>query len=752
MIWNDIKKNKLMSFTIVMFMTVVACMFALTIQLSVYLLGSVQNLMSAAQTPDFLQMHAGELHLQELQDFAEQQKDVEHFQVSRFLNLYNGDVYLNGQSLIDNTQDNGLSTQNEKFDFLFDMNQQKPVVAKGQIYVPVCYMQQYELQPGMQMRIGAYTFEIAGFIRDAQMNSMMASSKRFLVCEEDYEAMQALGTEEYLIEFLLREQADTQAFATMYADAGLDANGPTITAPLIRMMNALSDGVMVMIFLAVSVAMLLIAIVCIRFSVLTKLEKDKREIATLKALGISQKDVNHLYFTKFLLFALMGLLIGLAVAFLLQGLFVKEMQELYGSYQANGMVVALSVAGAAFVLGVMLWSVWKTLKRTARLSVVEAMNGRGEAYKLSVRKQYVMIGLIIVACVSMALIPTNMASTFGAPEFATYMGIGDGEIRIDVNQTDHIFEKTEQIRELLSTDTRIEEYAVLQTQNFKMLSPEGEWTNLTVERGDHTIFPVRYSSGNAPREVDEIALSYLNASEMGINIGDTLTLFDSEKEVTYRVCGIYSDITNGGKSAKIAQNDTRNADEELMWSVIYVSPKSDVDMQSLISEYQMLLEEKALDASIIDVQSYIRATYGPTIVQIQRIARLVTCVAVLVIVVVLSLFVCLVIEKERYKISLHKALGFTTAELKLRYYRNYFICSVTAVVLGIILGNLVGEAGAGMFLHSLGANGFEFIMNPLDVYVKIPFIVMISAGVAVTVGLTELKTMKAYECCLRREA
>ena len=64
--------------------------------------------------------------------------------------------------------------------------------SEGEVYVPVCYRKEYGIKSGDVMRIGKEELIVAGFLRDSQMNSMMASSKRFLVCEEDYEAMQAL--------------------------------------------------------------------------------------------------------------------------------------------------------------------------------------------------------------------------------------------------------------------------------------------------------------------------------------------------------------------------------------------------------------------------------------------------------------------------------------------------------------------------------------------------------------------------------
>lgn len=289
---NDLKGSPLLVVTTWLFMAVSAFLFALTCFLAMGLLGSVDTLMTAAKTPDFLQMHAGKIDEAALVQFAREQEQVRDYQTLRFLNLENSSIILGDHSLADSTQDNGVCVQSEQFDYLVDLNNR--IIAEvhsGEIYVPVCYRQKYGLNVGETVRIGEAEFTIAGFLRDSQMNAMMASSKRFLVSARDYEGLKSAGSEEYLIEFLLRQDADVNAFATAYTDAGLPANGPAITKPLVRMMNALSDGLMILVILLVSVVLLLISMLCIRFTLLTQLEADRKEIGMLKAIGISKWDI-----------------------------------------------------------------------------------------------------------------------------------------------------------------------------------------------------------------------------------------------------------------------------------------------------------------------------------------------------------------------------------------------------------------------------------------------------------------------------
>ena len=120
MIINDIKANKLVSAATGIFMAVTAMLLGLSILLYASLADSIDSLMTEAKTPDFLQMHMGELDVDRLNDFAQQREDVEAMQVCTFLNLQNSQISIGNESLENNMQDNGLSCQSSLFDYLVD--------------------------------------------------------------------------------------------------------------------------------------------------------------------------------------------------------------------------------------------------------------------------------------------------------------------------------------------------------------------------------------------------------------------------------------------------------------------------------------------------------------------------------------------------------------------------------------------------------------------------------------------------------
>lgn len=106
--------------------------------------------------------------------------------------------------------------------------------------------------------------------------------------------------------------------------------------------------------------------------------------------------------------------------------------------------------------------------------------------------------------------------------------------------------------------------------------------HLLVEIGNHDVFPVSYTEGRQPQKEGEIALSVLQAKDLELAIGDTVTFDLDGLQVPVTICGLYSDITNGGKTAKM-QKDPANCDNgEILWSVLYVTLKESASREEWI--------------------------------------------------------------------------------------------------------------------------------------------------------------------------
>ena len=227
----------------------------------------------------------------------------------------------------------------------------------------------------------------------------------------------------------------------------------------------------------------------------------------------------------------------------------------------------------------------------------------------------------------------------------------------------------------------ISRFVVLTTKTFRVKLADGSEERLKIELGDHSVFPLAYAKGHAPAAENEIAISVLNASEMGKTVGDVITLVIDGRETTLTVCGTYSDVTNGGKTAKAIFSA---ASADTMWSVITAELADPALLDEKIAEYA----DGFAFAKVSDIDDFIRQTYGGTISAIGKASYAAIGVALTLTVLITLLFMRMLVAKDRYAIAVMKAFGFTNADIQAQYVTR----SVFVLIVGMVLGTLLAMA------------------------------------------------------------
>ena len=605
---NDIKNSKFITLATLLIISIASILVSLAVILGVNLLGSIDNLMDNAKTPHFMQMHSGEIDTERLEKFSKECDLVDKYQTVEFLNIEGAKFIVNGKSLSDSVIDNGLSIQSKEFDYLLDLNNEVIEPKNGEIYLPITYKKENLAEAGDKVTIYDKEFKVAGFVRDSQMNSSLASSKRYIVSEEDYNDLREKGNVEYLIEFRLNNIDDISKFESKYSSAELEANGPTITYSLFKMINAVSEGLMIMVILLSSILILAIGFMCIRFTLLAKIEDEYREIGIMKAIGLSLKDIKKVFLVKYQLISTIGCALGYIISLPLKNALLENIRLYMGESKNNNIASIISIVGVLIVFLVVILYVKKVLRRFKNISGADALRSGGDGDKalssklcsisiskvvganvfmgikdvFSRKKLYITMLLIVILSTFIIIVPQNLYSTISNKNFVTYMGAGNCDMRIDIQQTDNILGKAKDIEKYINEDKDIKKAVVSYTKAFSMKTENGSSENIKVELGDHSVFPVRYSKGEAPKNDNEIALSSANADELEKNVGDKVVLNVDGKDKTFRVCGIYSDLTNGGKTAK-ATFDTDL--DNLLWCIITIRLADKVNVNNIVDKY-----------------------------------------------------------------------------------------------------------------------------------------------------------------------
>lgn len=337
-----------------------------------------------------------------------------------------------------------------------------------------------------------------------------------------------------------------------------------------------------------------------------------------------------------------------------------------------------------------------------------------------------MLAVLVISAFIM-IVPQNLYNTIASKSFITYMGIGDSDLRLDIQQTGNIAVKAADIAQAMEQDAAISRYAVLTTQALKVKLEDGSEERLKVELGDHSIFPVAYSQGNRPAAEHEIALSAVNADELGKKPGDSLSLMIDGEARELTVSGIYSDVTNGGKTAK-AVFTTKSA--EVMWSVIYAELADPSLTGSKVTEYA----DRFNYAKVSGIDEYVTQTFGATISSVGKASRVAIAVMLFINVLITLLFMRMLVAKDRHSIAVMKSLGFTNSDLTVQYFSRSVFVLLIGMVLGTLLANTLGQVLAGVLISSFGASSFKFVINPLSAYVLCPLMMAGSVLIATITG------------------
>lgn len=765
MVKNDFRRNKIITTAVFLFIMFAVVLAASAVNNIAHLIPSMAELQKRAVPADITQMHSGEFDQEDIDRFTEAQREHITMQETMVLLTLDGSHihFGDNQTMAGTVQDISFVVQNEKFDFILDLNNEKLDVMEGEVAVPIYFMQQYNLKIGetITVKSGEYEkeFVISDYARDYEMNSSLTSSKRFVLNQADYDEMHTMqaGELEYLIEFKLKENGSSQAVQTAYIEAGLPANGPTVEGEVFLLFNALSDAAVAMVIILISMLMIIIAFLCIRLTFLATIDEDVREIGVMKALGISKKKIRKVYLTKYKIMSVIAGITGYLLSFFVVHLFNRNMR-LYLSSDSSGILqYVLSLAAPIVIYFLIVMYCKRVLKKIDKVSAVEALRsnmmapGKKQKYSFPLLdnrffsvssymglrdvwkrfKLYRLLLLIYIVSTFLAILPIQVYNTMNSPEFSTYMGIGKSDMRIDLRMTDTITADFTRLYEDLENDSDIEKHAAYITSAYQVKNTEGSWDYIYIEIGDFSLFPLKYLEGRAPKGEGEISLSYANASANGLNkkVGDEVVVKAGGKEKTLTVTGIYQDITNGGKTAK-AHTDLGINNEAVLWMHVSMNVAAGVDIQEKMNNYQTTYEF----AKVNDIKEYTQQTLGNIIDQMGIIVIGGMTITVLMIVLITALFLRMLLSKDMSQIAIMRSMGLTSKQIRHQYMAGTLMVLVLGILFGALASNYVGEFLVSIAMSFMGAAKIELVQVAWQTWLLWPLLLIVVVGITIYVS------------------
>ncbi len=758
MIARDLKRNKLISAGLFLFIMVPAFLISGGSIMLTELSGSLDSFFNLAKIPHFVQMHTGKINRMDIEKWASENPDIKDFQIVEMINIDGSDLYLGSGSVseAETVMDLGFVRQNSIFDLLLDTENKPVSVSRGEIGVPLYYRQKGKLKTGDTVKIAGNNsvmkFRIKCFVRDAQMNPSIVHSKRFVINKEDFNILKNEGGEsEYLIEFLLNNSGRIGDFADAYEDSGLPSSGPAVNYNLFRIINSLTESIGAVLLIIISILFCITAVICLGFSIRTAVEEDYSEIGVMKAIGIQMASIKRIYLAKYSLIAAVAASAGYILSVMSETFLTSGISFYLGSAPKNSRGIVIPLLSALIIFLAVVLSCLITLGKFNRVSAVEALRGGADGgtplrcgknrilgINLSAglrdvfyrSRLYRLLFLVYFVSVFLIIVPVNFLNTIKSPDFVTYMGIGKSDIRIDLRMTDDISGRFDDLIMYIANDKDVVSYSPLVTSRFRVENSDGVRKDLNVESGDFSIFPLEYISGFPPSGSNEIALSYLNAKELEKKTGDKLVLFSGDREREVVISGIYQDITNGGLTAKGSFPPDK---DEILWYVVGMNVKSGIS--SKVSEYS----DAFYPARVTSSGTYLSQTMGETIERIKLITVISVLITVSVAMMITVLFLRMIVAGDRPRITIMKCIGFSFPDLRIQYITGSLFVLGMGIITGTIVSNTAGQSLAGFIWSFLGASEIRFIINPLESYLLYPLLLVITVTLSTLISTGRIK-------------
>lgn len=337
---------------------------------------------------------------------------------------------------------------------------------------------------------------------------------------------------------------------------------------------------------------------------------------------------------------------------------------------------------------------------------------------------------VLALCAFTAVLPMNVSTTLADPRSATYLGVGQADLRVDARAG---VADIEEIAQDFAADPRIAKHVVIMRRDYTMLNKDGAWASVLIDIGDHSAFPVNYMSGREPLNDQEIALSHSQAAEAGAAIGATVTVKGSQGEKDLAVVGVYQDITNNGLTAKAVFDDSTPA----LWQLMYADVAGGEDAREVAQD----LAREHPGAQVVEMGEYASQFFGAAQSQVNVLAAMALVISLGLAFLITALYSVLVLARERGRIAVLRALGSTVRSIAGQYFMRFGVVAAIGVALGVAMAVTAGEWAVGLVLANRGAPDLHLLADPLLIGVVVPTGILSATAMAVGLALRPLPSI-----------
>lgn len=771
---KDLKRKKSMNVILLIFIMLAATFIASSANNMISVITALDTYFEMAEVPDYWFSTTDYNSKKRFEEFAHE--NGYDYKPLDLIMIDSNEIKLNGSKFeySGSICISGLKNSIKVFD---SSDNEITKVKDGEIYITSALFNEerynFNISSKIQITIGDKTkdFILKGSTKDAEFGSESIGTTRFLVSENDFNYFHDKDT---VIMNSINVYTDDSGYLEKFNNLELNTlfNLDKITLKKMYFM----DMLIALVMLIVSVCLILISMVILRFTINFTMSEEFREIGVMKAIGIGNRKIRGLYIVKYFAISIVGASIGLVLSIPFGKMMMKDVSKNFIIPNQNNIILNLiCAAGTAAVVVLFCYFCTRKIKNFSPIDAIR--NGEnGERYSrksiinlkkfrlspiifmalndiFSGLKRFIAMIVIFILGLLLIIIPENTINTLQSDSRITMFNMAECDHVISqellfTSNTDYkkvMNDKLDNIKKVL--DEHNIEAEIFQEAMFRMtVSFNGKKESSLAFQGlgDVTTDMYAYLEGTAPQNKREIALSKLVADRIGAKIGDTVEVKNGEQIKEYIITATLQSMNNMGEGIRFYQ------DEELDYS--YVSgcfgiqiKYTDSPDNDELDQRKALLREIDPDNKICTPGEYIGYMIGDVSGQIGNIRNLILLVVLCINILVTVLMVKSFIAKEKGELAMLKAIGFNNSSLMAWQTIRIGIILLISIILGTLLSTPLSKLTVEPIFKMMGAISIEFEIVPIKVYLLYPLILLVFTVLAAWITSFQLKKISAYE-------
>ncbi|MCR4645787.1 MAG: ABC transporter permease [Oscillospiraceae bacterium] len=767
---KDLKRKKTMNCIILLFVVLSTMFFASSVNNILSVVGGLDRYLDMAGMMDHVAMVLEPEDGEPLADLLRDNDKVDAFKRETVLMFTPDKLSCNGNAM-DEPGQLVLSSVGTMQVNCYDLNNETiTAVEHGKVLLTSFEMDKLGAAPGdtITVKVGGetLTLEVAGICKDAVLGSSMVGCPRCILNDDDFAQFYAIDSirQSYRCGMYLID-TDNETAADLFSTvAGCQFHVPRATIRLSYMPEMLTAGII----MVVSIFLILISFVVLRFTIGFTIQEEFREIGVMKAIGLRSSSIRSLYLAKYFGIAVIGALIGFAASFPFGGLLMDSVSR--SMVLGNAHPVLSGIVCTVIIIGIVVLFCYSCTASIRKLTPIDAVRSgqTGERFRkhgslslgktplgasgflslnnvISAPKQSAILIVVFTLCAMLVMMLSNMAETFTSPKMISICSLTESDLYLETEIYESeilkggmtIAEANREIEQILADDHMPAVVTTKGSYNTAVSFGEKSTSVRFMHCADTEVADYVYSDGTAPQYPNEIAVTNVVANELGVSIGDTIHLAMGGEEGDYIITALFDTMNNLGMTGYFYEG-AEPPHAAMQWVDDHQITFTDHPDAETIEMRREKVQELFDTKKVYTIGEYVETCtgVGDTLLSVRNLTLAVSLIIIILMTVLLERSF---ISKERTEIALLKAVGFRNRSVVGVHVLRFVLIAGASVAVSALVSAPATRLIMAPLYQMLGSvKTIVVSINTMDNYLILPVTVL--AIVIVTAALTALYT------------